>query len=303
MVRERKLRDDKDRHEFAWNPDDSWQILRRCPNYILAANQFLKAAKAAGDNVSLRAFELVSLDETKYDGPRNPFRYIPRWVRPLRGSKNRKQILRDQDDIFSFPRIPNPHFTRYSGRRTPGSFLIDTTTTHYKKFYEWYGDLLLFPISPHCDRPRASALSSLWALYSVKVNKSFDLLDLKNDKLVNLSLTINSSFSQTMIEDDIRMLLKSKLAGESTIKEKPRWSSEQFNGYLELLDFVYPGGKRIKVSHRDVGEQCAPRYVQQKVNRDRAVIDWAKDTRKYIEKKLFPIFNKPEPKPSKKRRF
>lgn len=308
MATERKRRDDKDRHEFAWNPDYGWQILRRCPNYRIAVAQFLKEAERAGDTFGLKAYKASSLDEAPYDDKQKyRARYVPSWARRRRGSKSRKEVLRDQDEAFHFPMVPNPNWRRYEiDDAVPRHFEVDVTTKHYRKFFEWYGDLILFPINPDCVRPRVSALSALWALYSVKVRReNNDLADfnLENDRLINISLTINTSFSKSMIEDDLRWFLKSKLDGQAPIKEKPRWSVEQFSGYLGVLDAVYPAGKKTKISHRTVGENYAPKYVKLKVNSDRAVIDWAKDTRKYVETKLLPLFNKPKPTQTKRMRY
>jgi hypothetical protein len=166
-------------------------------------------------------------------------------------------------------------------------------------------DLLLFPIDPSSILPRIEGLSSLWSLYTVKIhegNLPVDAdLNLENDRLIRLTLTINTSFSKSVIDDDLRRFVRSRITKEPTIREKPRWSDEQFESYLKVIDTVYPNGKRIKVTHRRVGERCAPKAVLNKVNSDRAVIDWAKDTLKYVEKKLMPLFNKSEAVISKRR--
>lgn len=108
MATERKRRAEKDRHELAWNPDYGWQILRRCPNYRIAVAQFLKEAERAGDEMSLAAFKVVSLDESKYDEQMKKkwlYRRVPLWMRQRRGPKSRKEVLRDQDDASFQPLI------------------------------------------------------------------------------------------------------------------------------------------------------------------------------------------------------
>lgn len=303
MVKERKWRDDKDRHKLAWNPDYGWQVLRRCPNYIKAVNQFLKVATASGDVTSLGAFEAVSLDEAKFDTPKKKFRPLPIWLHRQDRSKSRLTRLQDQEEALHFPHIANPRFSKYNARPGIRKFEIDTTTNHYRQFFEWFGDILLFPIDPKCVRPRVQALSGLWALYSVKISDSSNLSDYNNDKLFNLSVTINMSFSKTMIEDDLRRIVRSKLTGKPSITEKPRWSKESFNRYLQVMDAIYRDGVKIKISHRQVGEQCAPRGWADKRDPERSKIDWARDARRYVEQKLMPIFDKTPPKRSNKRRY
>jgi len=306
MATERKRRDDKDRHEFAWNPDYGWEILRRCPNYRTAVAQFLKAAERADDKTSLNAYKAVSLDEARHDlKQRFPFRRIPFWMRPRRGSKSRKEILRDQDEAFDFPMVPNPHCRIY-GRDVVGPryFEVDVTTKHYRKFFEWYGDLILFPINPDCVQPRPSALSALWGLYSVKiVGVANQSAALTNDNQINFSFTINTSFSKSMIEDDLRMFVRRHLGGSHTIKEKPRWSAQQFAGYLNVIDAVYPNGQKVKISHRAVGERFAPMDRLNVDDRKRAIINWAKDTRRYVESRLMPIFDRKPPRQAKKKGY
>lgn len=305
---ERKRRDEKDRHELAWNPDLGWQVLRRCPNYQRAVETFLIEAERASDQVSLDAYKIVSLDEAKVP---NKWQWPPRrqpFIRAWRGSKKRKELLRDQDLIFKFPQVPTFRPKGYGDEvKKPRYLKVDTNTKHYEKFYKWYGDLLLFPINPNSTQPRIEGLSSLWALYSVKIYDSESAselpLNIKHDKILTFSMTINTSFSKTMIEDDLRWFLRSKLDGYGTIKEKPRWTEEQFEGYLRVMDAVYFNGKRIKITHRLLGEKCAPNSVLNKVNCERAVIDWAKDTLRYVEKKLMPIFDRVEPKKRPKNRY
>jgi hypothetical protein len=188
-VSERKRRAYKDRHEFAWNPDFGWQILRRCSNYQKAVEIFIKAAKRAGDKDSLDAFKVVSLDEAK----RRPFTSFA-YQRARRGTKDRMTLLRDQDVASNFPLIPT-----FKGRRFDSEprryYKIDTSTKHYQRFYEWYGDLLLFPINPESAKPRIEGLSSLWALYSIRVrdmNSDLNMpISTENGNIINLSLTIN----------------------------------------------------------------------------------------------------------------